>query len=69
PGLAPNFPDESQEYIVATNHYMVMGDNTINSFDSRGWGDFPRENVIGKSYFIYWPIANRGGSRFGWGYR
>ncbi|MDQ6632152.1 MAG: signal peptidase I [Verrucomicrobiota bacterium] len=69
PVLTPNFPDESQEYIVATNHYMVMGDNTINSFDSRGWGDFPRENVIGKSYFIYWPIANRGGSRFGWGYR
>ncbi|MGI8965249.1 MAG: signal peptidase I [Limisphaerales bacterium] len=69
PNLAPNFPDETQEYIVANNHYMVMGDNTINSFDSRGWGEFPRENVIGKSYFVYWPIANRSDSRFGWGYR
>jgi hypothetical protein len=50
---------------VATNHYFVCGDNTLNSWDSRGWGDFPRENVIGKSSFVYWPIS----SRFGFGYR
>jgi type IV secretory pathway protease TraF len=42
-----------------------MGDNTMNSFDSRGWGAFPATNVIGKSFFVYWPITDR----FGWGHR
>jgi signal peptidase I len=57
------------EYDIRPNHYFVMGDNTMNSGDSRSWGDFSRENVIGKSFFVYWPIANRGESRFGLGYR
>jgi len=62
--LAPLFPDESAVYEVAPDHYMVMGDNTLNSLDSRVWGDFPASNVIGKSFFVYWPLS----SRFGWGY-
>ena len=44
--------------------YMVMGDNTMNSLDSRYWGSFPADAVIGKSFFVYWPITDR----FGWGY-
>jgi signal peptidase I len=54
-----------QEYQVPRNHYVVMGDNTRNSLDSRYWGGFPREDVIGKAWFVYWPIS----ARFGWGYR
>lgn len=70
-GLAPLFSDETQDVLVSTNHYMVMGDNTMNSSDSRTWGDFPEENVIGKSLFVYWPIGRQNGraSRFGWGIR
>ncbi len=63
--LAPNFLDEKQEYVVKPDHCLVMGDNTMNSHDSRAWGDFPQQNVIGKSCFVYWPIS----SRFGWGHR
>jgi signal peptidase I len=62
--LAPFFPDATAYYDIATNHFMVMGDNTMNSLDSRSWGDFPAENVIGKSFFVYWPLSER----FGWGY-
>jgi signal peptidase I len=62
--LAPLFRDGSAVYQVHPDHYMVMGDNTMNSYDSRGWGDFPAGNVIGKSFFVYWPITDR----FGWGY-
>ena len=71
PGLARFFPDENHEYVVRPDHYMVMGDNTMNSSDSRHWGDFARDKVIGKSFFIYWPIGAQNGrqSRFGWGYR
>ena len=65
PNLAPNFPDAQTVYENAGNNYMVMGDNTCNSFDSRAWGGFPAQNVIGKSFFVYWPLTER----FGWGNR
>jgi signal peptidase I len=65
PGVAELFPNAQAEVVVRTNHYLVMGDNTLNSFDSRGWGDFSRSNVIGKSFFVYWPISDR----FGWSHR
>ncbi len=53
------------EHRIQPGHYYVLGDNTLNSSDSRYWGDFPRDLVIGKSSFIYWPISKR----FGFGYR
>jgi signal peptidase I len=62
--LARHFPEELSEFHVAENHYMVMGDNTMNSYDSRSWGDFPQTNVIGKSFLVYWPFV-----RFGWWHR
>ena len=55
--------EPGREFQVATNHLFVMGDNTMNSLDSRFWGDFPAANCIGKSFFVYWPITKR----FGWG--
>lgn len=57
--------DANQEFTVQTNHYMVMGDNTRHSLDSRFFGDFSQEFVIGKASFVYWPLS----SRFGWGYQ
>jgi signal peptidase I len=59
------FPDQETEYTVRKNHYLVLGDNTLNSMDSRTWGDIPREKVIGRASFVFWPISDR----FGWGYR
>ncbi len=64
--LAPKFPDETAEVVVPPGYYMVFGDNTLNSYDSRAWGAFPQKNVIGESFFVYWPISNHGTSRFGW---
>jgi signal peptidase I len=62
--LAPLFPDAAASFNIDPDHFMVMGDNTMNSLDSRSWGEFPASNVIGQSFFIYWPITDR----FGWGY-
>jgi signal peptidase I len=63
PNLAPLFPDAQTVFTNDPNSYMVMGDNTCNSSDSRTWGSFPTKKVIGKSFFVYWPIT----ARFGWG--
>jgi signal peptidase I len=52
------------EFKVGPENFLVMGDNTFNSSDGRYWGDFPRDRVIGRSFFVYWPITDR----FGFGY-
>jgi signal peptidase I len=63
--LAPRFMDETAERVVGPRHYFAMGDNTLNSRDSRDWGDLPQQNVIGKCWFVYWPFTER----FGWAVR
>lgn len=63
--LAPYFRDPGSVYEVPENAYLAFGDNTLNSSDSRAWGPVPADNVIGKSFFVYWPIT----TRFGWGHR
>ena len=65
PYLAPYFQGKPDGITLPADRYMVMGDNTMNSLDSRAWGDFPATNVIGKSFFVYWPRTDR----FGWGNR
>jgi signal peptidase I len=60
-GVPPLFPDEKTVYVVPTNYCMPMGDNTCNSSDSRFWGAIPENYVIGKSFFVYWPLTKRFG--------
>lgn len=55
------FPDESAEFVVRPGHYLAFGDNTMNSFDGRGWGDFPQEKVVGRALFVFWPLTSRFG--------
>ncbi len=48
-------PSYTQKRILYEDEYMVLGDNRNNSSDSHVWGLLPRENIIGKSVFRYWP--------------
>jgi signal peptidase I len=41
-------------FYVEPGHYFAMGDNRDNSWDSRGWGDVPRDYLLGKALVIYW---------------
>jgi signal peptidase I len=47
---------------VPQGRYFFMGDNRIQSCDSREWGSVPRKNIIGEVFAIYWP-PNRIGFR------
>lgn len=67
PLMSPDFlfPHGEAEFKVRSGHFFVLGDNTMNSFDSRYWGDFPAEKAVGRCWFVFWPIS----PRFGWGVR
>jgi signal peptidase I len=42
------------EYVLAQDHYFVLGDNFEQSFDSRYFGFITDNMIIGKAIFIYW---------------
>lgn len=41
---------------VPPGDYIVMGDNRPGSSDSREWGFVSKNEIIGKSFFVYWPL-------------
>ena len=48
---------EGEDLVVPPDSYFGMGDNREVSYDSRYYGFFPRENIIGHPMFIYWSFV------------
>jgi len=50
-----SFLKEGMGITVPPQSYIVMGDNRSYSSDSREWGFVTKRDIIGKSFFVYWP--------------
>ncbi len=46
--------------VLEEDQFYLLGDNRINSVDSRDWGTVTRKQIIGKAILKYWPF-----NRFG----
>ncbi len=38
--------------------FFMLGDNSRNSNDSRVWKFVPKKNIVGKAFFVFWPLDN-----------
>lgn len=56
----PNPLSINSDFLVAADSFFVLGDNTVNSLDSRYWGSVPRRNIKGLITFCYWPPSRAG---------
>ena len=61
-GFAPLFPDADTICTNGPGMCLVMGDNTVESLDSRYWGALSEGAIIGQCWFVFWPLTER----FGW---
>ncbi len=48
-------------FTVGLDEVFVMGDNRNFSFDSRGFGPIPLDDLIGRAFVTIWPLENFGG--------
>ncbi|MFA6493154.1 MAG: signal peptidase I [Patescibacteria group bacterium] len=55
--LAPGtqtYPNMTKQ--LGSEDYFLMGDNRLNSSDSRIWGVCPKRDLIGKPWYALWPL-------------
>ena len=45
---------------LGDDEYFFMGDNRLNSSDSRVWGQASRQYIVGRVWMRLWPVRNAG---------
>ena len=61
-GWAKEFPfsGELPPVTLEEEQYFLLGDNRQDSSDSRSWGPLPRDQLLGKVIYRYWPLSRSG---------
>ncbi|WP_126581400.1 signal peptidase I [Tengunoibacter tsumagoiensis] len=59
----PGYP-VYDHFVLPKDKYLALGDDRINSSDSRDWGLLPRSNIIGRAALVYWPIIHEDNAGF-----
>lgn len=49
------------EYTVPEDHYLMLGDNSSFSLDSRYFGPVHRNNLVGRAFITFYPLSRRTG--------
>ena len=50
-----------EEFTVPEDQYLMLGDNSSFSMDSRYFGCVPRKNLIGRAWLVFYPFSRRVG--------
>ena len=45
-----------QPFVLGPDEYFLMGDNRVNSLDSRSFGPIPAGQLVGRVVLRYWPL-------------
>jgi signal peptidase I len=52
------YMQEGAEVTVPDGQYLCFGDNRPNSRDGREFGPIKRDSIIGRAFFVYWPLSD-----------
>ena len=50
--------DNTRVISLGEGEYFVLGDNRIDSWDSRCWGSLGKDDILGKVWFRLWPVGS-----------
>jgi signal peptidase I len=51
-----NLSEPDATFTLPPHEYFALGDNSFNSWDSRGWGTVPEKSIMGRALVVYWPF-------------
>lgn len=55
-----NYVEFAETFYCPPKHYLVLGDNSAHSADSRAWGTVPDRLLLGRACFVFLPLKRFG---------